>query len=253
MEVRDSVDSDHHPVIVKLRAGGIQRTKAKKERRTTTRGNWTEQGRRKFREELNWRRSRDGKIEEDMEAMIEQFKRGLEKSREKEQRSKKKGWWDEECKKRKRELSGVLREWRKGRTEGESYSKAKREYNSLCKDKKREKNKRFIKEVEEARTDREVWRIVNRERKKREQVHANIKEDEWKIHFMNLLGGTEEKVVMGGERKPEEEEEGAQEEEINREEIRRAEAKLKDGKAVGGDGIPNEVWKYGGEEVSKWI
>lgn len=29
--------------------------------------------------------------------------------------------------------------------------------------------------------------------------------------------------------------------------------KLKDGKAVGGDGIPNEVWKYGEEEVEEWL
>jgi len=29
--------------------------------------------------------------------------------------------------------------------------------------------------------------------------------------------------------------------------------KLKDRKALGGDGIPNEVWKYGGEEVEEWI
>ncbi|XP_046145769.1 uncharacterized protein LOC123989135 [Osmia bicornis bicornis] len=27
---------------------------------------------------------------------------------------------------------------------------------------------------------------------------------------------------------------------------------MKDGKATGGDGIPNEVWKYGGEEVLDW-
>nr|XP_034195027.1 vicilin-like seed storage protein At2g18540 [Osmia lignaria] len=148
LEVGDNVDSDHHPMIVKLRAGGKQRTKVEKERRAIARGNWTEQGRSKFTEELNWTKSRGGKVEEDMEEMIEQVKRGLEKSREKGQMSKKKGWWDEECKKRKKELRGVLREWRKGRAEGESYRKTKREYNNLCKDKKREENEKFVKEVE---------------------------------------------------------------------------------------------------------
>lgn len=28
--------------------------------------------------------------------------------------------------------------------------------------------------------------------------------------------------------------------------------KVKDKKAMGRDGIPNEVWKYGGEEVREW-
>nr|XP_034194846.1 uncharacterized protein LOC117611072 [Osmia lignaria] len=156
MKVGDSVDSDHHPVIMKLRAGGKQMTKVEKEKRATARGNWTEQGRKKFREELKWRRSRDGKVDEDMEIMIEEFKRGLEKSREKGQINRKKGWWDEECEERIEGLKGVLREWRKGREEGESYRKAKREYNSLCKDKKREENERFIKEVEGAKTDKGV-------------------------------------------------------------------------------------------------
>ncbi|XP_071648497.1 uncharacterized protein [Temnothorax longispinosus] len=29
--------------------------------------------------------------------------------------------------------------------------------------------------------------------------------------------------------------------------------KLKTGKAIGNDGIPNEAWKFGGEEMVKWI
>lgn len=47
--------------------------------------------------------------------------------------------------------------------------------------------------------------------------------------------------------------EGGEEEEggIDREEIKRVVRKLKDEKAVGEDGIMNEVWKYGGEEVEK--
>lgn len=29
--------------------------------------------------------------------------------------------------------------------------------------------------------------------------------------------------------------------------------KLKRGKAVGADGVPNEVWKCGGESIEEWI
>ncbi|KAL6416395.1 hypothetical protein ACFW04_013523 [Cataglyphis niger] len=42
-------------------------------------------------------------------------------------------------------------------------------------------------------------------------------------------------------------------EEESRSEIRALIGRLKDNKAVGADGIPAEVWKYGGENVEEWI
>lgn len=42
-------------------------------------------------------------------------------------------------------------------------------------------------------------------------------------------------------------------EEIEKGEIRRVMRCLKEGKAAGGDGIPGEVWKYGGRVVEEWI
>lgn len=39
--------------------------------------------------------------------------------------------------------------------------------------------------------------------------------------------------------------EGDEEKEMGREEVRDVMRKSKDGKVVGSDGIPNEVWKYG--------
>lgn len=60
---------------------------------------------------------------------------------------------------------------------------------------------------------------------------------------MRLRGGVECRVVKGERRG---EGAGVFEEKIGREEIRRAIGKIKDGKAWGIDGIPGEVWKYGG-------
>ncbi|XP_071582205.1 uncharacterized protein [Temnothorax nylanderi] len=68
--------------------------------------------------------------------------------------------------------------------------------------------------------------------------------EEWKEYFMELMGGMENKVVKGdggGNRH--------EEEEIELEEVRNVIKKLKTGKAIGRDGIPNEVWKFGGEEM----
>ena len=102
---------------------------------------------------------------------------------------------------------------------------------------------RLIREVVEAKTENRVWEIVNRGRKKRKVVDTRIKKEEWKEYFMGLLGGVENRVRMGeegGRRRGEEEG-------ISKEEVRRVVRKLKEGKAMGGDEIPNEAWKHGGE------
>lgn len=65
---------------------------------------------------------------------------------------------------------------------------------------------------------------------------------------MSLLGGGEHRVVRGKwERRGKE---GGRE--LSKKEIRRAIRKLKDGKVAGYDGIPEEVWKYGGKELIDW-
>lgn len=53
--------------------------------------------------------------------------------------------------------------------------------------------------------------------------------------------------MMGGGRR-----EGDVEREIGKMEVERTMRRLKDGKAMGGDRIPNEVWKHEGEEVKEW-
>lgn len=49
--------------------------------------------------------------------------------------------------------------------------------------------------VEKASRESKVWEIVNRERRRRKKVNKNIDMEEWKEHFMRLLGGVEDRVV----------------------------------------------------------
>jgi len=74
--------------------------------------------------------------------------------------------------------------------------------------------------------------------------------EEWKEYFMGLLGGVEGKVVLeGGSGKGEGKNREVDEEEgISRREIKESVSRLKEGKAMGLDGIPGETWRYGGEE-----
>lgn len=94
------------------------------------------------------------------------------------------------------------------------------------------------------RRENDVWRIVNRRRKRRKGINEIIEEEEWKEHFMRLLGRVESKV-----RKGEGKDRRYEEKEISVEEVREAINKLKDEKAAGIDGIPGEVWKYGEEDM----
>jgi len=41
--------------------------------------------------------------------------------------------------------------------------------------------------------------------------------------------------------------------EIIGEEVKRALKRIKDGKAMGLDGIPEEAWKYSGERLERWV
>jgi len=109
--------------------------------------------------------------------------------------------------------------------------------------------------VEKVRRENDVWEVINKERKKRKRIEMNgrnedIDRREWKEYFMRLLGGIEGKVVKGtgGEGR-----EGKEEKRISREEVRRAIRKIKEGKACGIDGIPGEVWKFGGNEIENWV
>ena len=103
----------------------------------------------------------------------------------------------------------------------------------------------MIREVAEAKTENKVWEIVNRGRKTWKGVNEGISKEEWKEYFMGLLGGVENRLRMGGE----EDRRKELEEGISKEEMRGVIRKVKEGKAMGGDDIPHEAWKFGGEKA----
>lgn len=65
--------------------------------------------------------------------------------------------------------------------------------------------------------------------------------EEWEGYFKNLLGGIRNRVIWRerGERRT------GEERDIDRGEVRRVIRRLKDGKTMGVDRVPNEVWKNG--------
>lgn len=90
--------------------------------------------------------------------------------------------------------------------------------------------------------------VINRKRKIREGNKNNIKRKEWRGHFMNLLGGSEENVEE--KNKKEEERNIGEEDNIEgekqvedriEEELKNAVIRMKIKKAAGIDGIPMEA------------
>lgn len=121
-----------------------------------------------------------------------------------------------------------LRDLRKGREDRKSYKRKRKEYKILC-EKKRNEQKELIKKVEVARTEKDIWAVVNKRRKRRERVGAEITMKEWTNYFMGIMGGVEKKVIRGIRKGREKHEE----EEIEKNEVRRAIRKIKDQKTMG--------------------
>lgn len=57
--------------------------------------------------------------------------------RERGKGGRKKGWWDEKCKKEKRKARLMLMEWRKEIKGKKNYREAKKRYSEICEEKKR--------------------------------------------------------------------------------------------------------------------
>ncbi|XP_071577594.1 uncharacterized protein [Temnothorax nylanderi] len=250
LEVGEKVDSDHHPLILWIRDSEKGKQRRKEVEKIRRRGRWNEEGRTRFSERLG-KIGGNRELQDKIEEGTSKIRRVLEENEKEKGRGpneNKRGWWDVECKERKREVRRELRKWRKGSGEAERYRGGRREYRELCKKKKEEEKDRMTREIGEAKTEGKVWELIGRVRKRRKRVNEEIKMEEWKEYFMELMGGMENRVVKGeggGNRH--------EEEEIELEEVRNVIRKLKTGKAIGSDGIPNEVWKFGGEDLVRWI
>jgi len=122
MKVEDRVDSDHQPITVWVEGGGKKGEIRKGRKKGGRKGEGAEEGWKKLRR----------RVEEALER-VEKGRRG----------TKRKGWWDEECRKIKAELKEELRRWRREGGEGKRYKVIKKEYRKLCEEKKRKESERW--------------------------------------------------------------------------------------------------------------
>jgi len=193
MVVEWKVDSYHHPVTVRLGEGTKVRKKKKGGKARRKREVWTKEGKEEFARLIGSRTEGAGGAEEEWKEPKGRIGEVLERVEGMGKEERAKGWWDGDCREGKKSVRRELRRWRKEGGGGDRYREVKRAYNRLC-EKKREEARRWEEEVKEARTENHVWKIVNRERKKKKWVNEGIELEEWDRYFKGLLGGVEWRV-----------------------------------------------------------
>ncbi|KAG7203931.1 hypothetical protein KM043_017089 [Ampulex compressa] len=119
-------------------------------------------------------------------------------------------WYSVEWKVRKRKLRRELRELRKGRIRREEYVKKRREYGEWCKGERQRYEKKEEDKIKSIKTEKEVWKYIDKYRKKKEGIDESIQSERWRRHFMDLLDGTSEKVILEEKEETEEGEEMGQ-------------------------------------------
>lgn len=132
------------------------------------RGVWNKKGKREIK--VNRLETEERKLDEDWELVEKRIKgmiERIEKSGAKKRRRR--GWWDENCEAKKREVRRKLKDWRiKGGRE-ERYKRGKQEFKKLCERRKKEENSRWERKTKKVRKEGEVWDLMNGERRRRKK------------------------------------------------------------------------------------
>jgi len=134
---------------------------------------------------------------------------------------------------------------------GVDYKRKKKEYKEIYERKKKEENENRRKRQKSEERETEVWKIINKKRKRKKRINEGIRPEEWKEYFMSIIGGVEDKVLRGGKRRRNIRR--GKEQEISKGEVRQTIRKLRDRKVMNQDEISGEAWRYEGKEVEEWV
>jgi len=259
-EISERVDSDHMPLSLVLEKEEEEEEEEKEEKSQEEWKRvicWDEEARKLYK--ANTEEGEEGEKgwiqgEEITERKWEKIKETIQAAlviKKVKQRRRKighKDWWDKSCTKRKREVKRKYRRWKKGLGAKEDYLEEKRNLKEWVEKKKKTKREEEEEVLRKLKNEKEVWKFINRKRIKKERRENNITKEEWRRHFMEVLGGSENQIEEEGRKEEEREEAGkeekskeeelVEEEEVEEQEIVEAVRKIKIGKAAGIDGIP---------------
>ncbi|KAG7196729.1 hypothetical protein KM043_016066 [Ampulex compressa] len=185
----NKTESDHMPLEVELEGNGRKRRGGVEMGETVEgeRSIWSEEGVKHYQEKCEGSYSKQTMTEDIWKEMVEKVKESVMKCR-----TKRKAW-----KIGRRIWHSV--EWKRYEKEEED-------------------------KIKSIRTEKEVWKYINKYRKKKEGIDESIQSERWRRHFMDLLDGASEKMILEEREETEEGEEkgttsGRGEEEIMKEEL----------------------------------
>lgn len=248
-KIEERVESDHLPMKVEIYEN--TRRGNGKEEQWKEKSDWSEDGIRYYQEEVEKKFFEGREPNELMEEMTRKIREAIRKKVTKIE-GMKMGWkkqWDKECTERKREARKALRRWKQGKRDKETYIEKRRVYKKMCEEKRREQQQKMEEEIEQLKNKNDIWKYINRERKRKVGITNKISVDEWRNFFMEQLEGQKHKVVERWMKQEGEEWQEGEEETITEQEVNKQIKKLKTRKAAGDDGLENEVWMYGGRKI----
>jgi len=116
LTIGDRIDSNHHPLEVWMKGGGVRRVMERREKKVW-KGLWDTEGRERFKQKMGSIEIMEGSVEEHWKAVSGRVKstlKEIEEEREREAGGKRqKSWWDVECREEKRKVRRKLREWKR--------------------------------------------------------------------------------------------------------------------------------------------
>lgn len=248
-KIADRVDSDHMPLEISIKGRTIDETK--EQTRRIEKNNWNEEGIRKYREKVEKRTFQAQGIDNKVTELITAIKETTDKRKivRREANTQRNNWWDKECCEKKKQVKEALKQYRKGEVTKQEYNERRQIFKKKCNDRKIQRKKEEENKIKNIKEEAQVWRYINRERKKTNANYTQqIELTDWRRYFMTLLEGTDTKSAVAQEDK--EENDNQRTEEITRNDILQQIQNLKKSKAPGRDGIENEAWIYATEEVT---
>ncbi|KZC15032.1 hypothetical protein WN55_08624 [Dufourea novaeangliae] len=250
MRVGERTESVHMPLVVELwqEEEEIQKKEKGKKRVFTVWDNEAKDMYRKRLEEAEMKESEVKKIWEKLKKLIDSsmVKKEIYSGKRKEEVA----WFDEECKRSKRQVGRIYKKFRSGKKDREEYIAERRRHRELCKTKREKRKEEVVEEVKAVKTESEAWKIINKYRKKRTRISNEIPPKKWKEYFMNLLGGKEQGEAERRIRKRREEDD---ERDLTTEEIEEQIQKLKKKRRQQGKMKYPEELKRRGEKMSEKV
>ena len=250
LSVEERTESDHLPLVVRINSNREIDRATKTDRIEFE--VWDEKGVEHYQKNLSDVKLESEGIDEELSELTNKIAPAILRrwSTNRNQKTRQK-WWTEECWIKKKEVSKLLKLWKKNIVGIEEYRNKRREFKKLCQLKKKEQEKKDEDEIMKIKQGKELWKFIRRERKKRPEISENIQLEEWKNYFMQLLEGTENQPSRVTRKRNEV---GKIElSEIKEEDVENEIRNLKKNKSPGSNNLKNEVWIYANKKVKEKI